>query len=784
MEGVPHSLRSAKWIWSINHHWDLHNCYVLFRKSFVTSSKSARLHITADQSYQIYVNEEYVCRGPARGFQENWPFDTIDLAKYLRKGKNTLAVRAHNPGFSNFQYITKSFAGLLAALELDDLVVVTDETWKCRRQAGVHRDTVPASLQLFPQEHIDLRIEDPCWMTVGFDDAEWIEPTVTLPWNSRPWKGLEPRGMPMLEEKLIEVDTCIAIAGGVSHASYLTARDVCKLRFDEGMKMGPAPDSEIDSPLRADIGNFQSRVYDFGRTVVGSLVLEIHEARGGEIVDAFHFERLDPTTLEAIYVPDSHSRVALGSRLVCRAGRQQHQFFHAFGFRYVIITVRDAPGGIRVKPRLRTTLYPLAAEGSFLSSEKDLNRIWSACAWTQRCCSLDAFVDTPWREQAQWWGDARIQAKNVFFLSNDTALLERGIAQIASQTTDKLTFGHAPTMAQGCVLPDFTLIWILTIWDHYWQTGRLDLFLKHKEGIFGALSYFKNHLNKEFGLVAYDERFWLFLDWEDLFKQGYSSTYNLWILLAVERVIDLCELADRKSADVESLRIFASRIRRGLECCIDERGLLREGRSFSGSFETQVTTHAQTLAILASLRPELNDLRIQEVLLPSMAGRGGTIVPASCYWINYVFEVLTRAGRKDQVIESIQSSWKAMAEHGTTWEVFSPKPGEESFSHAWSAHPLYHLMQIIGGVTQAAPAWKVVDYEPLLVGTSAEVRYPTPNGVILSRWARMAEGTRYVLSVPEGVIARIRIPGAECEHMGTGQPWTAFIESAHTKPEE
>ena len=79
-------------------------------------------------------------------------------------------------------------------------------------------------------------------------------------------------------------------------------------------------------------------------------------------------------------------------------------------------------------------------------------------------CSLDAFVDTPWREQAQWWGDARVQAWNVFHLNGDTQLFRRGIAQIAAQTLPNgLTYGHAPTMAHECILPDFTLIWLITL---------------------------------------------------------------------------------------------------------------------------------------------------------------------------------------------------------------------------------------------------------------------------------------------------------------------------------
>ncbi len=85
------------------------------------------------------------------------------------------------------------------------------------------------------------------------------------------------------------------------------------------------------------------------------------------------------------------------------------------------------------------------------------------------------------RAETQWWGDARVQAWNTFHLGGDTRLFRRGIRQIAAQTTPNgLTYGHSPTIAHNCVLPDFTLMWLLTLWDDYWQTGSLETFIEHR----------------------------------------------------------------------------------------------------------------------------------------------------------------------------------------------------------------------------------------------------------------------------------------------------------------
>src|SRR5690606_9221744 len=105
-------------------------------------------------------------------------------------------------------------------------------------------------------------------------------------------------------------------------------------------------------------------------------------------------------------------------------------------------------------------------------------------------------------------------------------------------TTDGVTYGHAPTMAHNCVLPDFTLIWIVTLWDYYWQTGDLSLFRSQRSTIENALTYFEKHTGKH-GLVEYDDRYWLFLDWTTLFKEGAPSVYNLWLLIAFDKLAEM-----------------------------------------------------------------------------------------------------------------------------------------------------------------------------------------------------------------------------------------------------
>ncbi len=762
----------ARWIWPDSHHWDLHNCYALFRRAFTLADVPARapLFLTADQSYRLYVNGRFVSRGPARGYQHAWPYDELDLAPWLRPGRNVLALRAYNPGSSNFQYLTQGYAGLLLAAHWPEagLDLVSDARWRTLRQPGVSRDTIPTSLQLFPQEHLDLRALPADWSAPDFDDSAWAAPA-ERPWNSGPWFGLQPRGIPLLQERRLEPVALLGLGSGPSADGYENVRDVVALRLREDRAHLPVDAARADDfrPLHVTSvrrGEFRSHLFDFGRTQVGNLALEITGALGGETIDTHYAETLDATTLTLDQIATAGSRMAFGDRLVLRPGAQTHRFYHHYGFRYLEITVRDAPAGLRLSLSLDWIGYPLDRRGAFAGSDPLLEQIWEACAWTQQCCSLDAYVDTPWREQAQWWGDARVQAWNTFHLSGDARLFRRGIAQIAAQTTpDGLTYGHAPTMAHGCILPDFTLIWFLTLWDYYWQTGSIEPVLTHRDTIRRALDYFRRHTDPRSGLVTHDDRFWLFLDWTELHKDGAPSILNLWLLLALEKLARLFRLGSL-SDDAARLEDWADRLRAALASLVGPDGLLHDGLDRSGQRVPATSIHSQVLGHAAAI-PGLDAYAADaRLLLPFLRGELQPAAQPSAYWITYVFSHLAARGHGAAVLDFIRRAWAPMAAYGTTWENFAPKRADESHSHAWSAHPLYHLAQIIGGIHQSAPAWAEIEYRPVFHGAHARVVVPTPHGDITSLWRRDASGAIHLqLRLPPGVRAHLQVPGLPAE---------------------
>ncbi|WP_309380234.1 alpha-L-rhamnosidase N-terminal domain-containing protein [Cerasicoccus frondis] len=723
-----------------------------------TTPSKADIHITADQSYQLHVNGRYVCRGPARGFQQNWPIDAVNIAQYLKTGENLIAIRAYNPGYSNFQYVCHGYAGLLFFGKIGNETIISDETWKCRRQSGIQRSSAPVSMQLFSQEIIDLNEEDPNWMQLGYDDSFWSNGLQSCEWNAMPWHSLSSRDIPLLHENEISPFKQIGEQSGISHKSYTRAYNLSTLRHDEGLQHTKSVYAHGNTEVAATKkGHWRSILFDLEKVHVGSLMLQVDNAIGGEIIDAHFFETIDEESLTPDYAPDAHCRMAFANRLTARPGSFKYSFYHAYGFRYLILTIRDNLEQLIIKPTLRTAVYPHKLTGKFHSSETELNRIWETCAWTQEVCCLDAYVDTPWREQAQWWGDARVQAWNTFHMSGDARLFNRGIRQIAAQTTpDGLTYGHAPTIAHNCILPDFTLIWIITLWDYYWQTGSLAPFMEHIPQILNALDYFEKWTDPDLGLLKHDNRFWLFLDWTELRKDGYSSVYNLWYLYALNKLVKLSNLAGLTDmANTCTLR--ADRLRIHLNKLITDSGLLRDGYTENGCIDNETSIHAQTLSIMTQLSPANNDAMINKRLLAYLNGTHQTSIHPSAYWITYVYTVLNDSGHAYDVLRDILKRWGPMVAHGTTWENFEPKKGHESHSHAWSAHPIFHLMQIIGGIRQTAPKWESIRYTPLFYGDSANIVIPTPLGNISSKWQRQKSVIKGNLHLPDTMSASVHL---------------------------
>ncbi|MFB3895666.1 MAG: alpha-L-rhamnosidase C-terminal domain-containing protein, partial [bacterium] len=594
--------------------------------------------------------------------------------------------------------------------------------------------------------------------------------------------AVEERGIPLLREYPVLPKETVSMATGKCDSKYREALNVVQVYFDEKKKWVPA-DQRLQktkdwvSLAIAPTGKNKYIAYclDFGKETTGSIRLSITGAKGTEIVDTLITEGIANRT-PCIREPDKvWGGNSFGNRLTLRAGKTEHEQFDYWGFRYLILIVRNSTSKLNIKLRVHGVGYPLDIKAAFETSNPTLNQIYAISAWTQQCCMFDAYVDCPWREQAQWWGDARVQAGNTFYLSADARLVKRGIKQIGTQETpDGLTYGHAPTIAHSCILPDFTLVWIITHWDYYWQTNDVSLFIEMKDRIHRALHYFYE-MTADNGLLPYDNRYWLFLDWTGIFKEGYPTLYNLLYLMALRKAVELFKLiGDRKS-----VKLYSGRAKT-LQQAISKRLFNQKTQSFYGGLTWQQKPFFQDIphniafAVLLDLYPQhqaaftkrLERLVHNYQLFENAKGEGDikqAVIP-SPYFIYYIFEALKKQGENAAVIDCIERLWGNMVKKGlsTTEELWNAEPGYHSLCHAWSAHPIIHLSNILLGIKQTKPGWQEISFSPVFVhADKVNGKVATPFGTIASGWEKRNGNTKVYLKLPKGIKANIILPGVK-----------------------
>jgi len=767
----------GSWIW--DGAYDLRNSYVCFRKAFELPEEPERalVRISADSRYKLWVNGVFVCRGPARGYPHAQPYDELDIASHLRRGRNCIAALAHNYGVSNFQYLHRGGKGFLldgeAELPSGERVELsTGADWKCLRDGARRRRVARSSIQTGYQEHFDARVEPAGWLLPEFDDSTWKAASIEGPVPTMPWSAMEPRGIPMLREGPLELPAALLHEReGECAPFWREAENVYELTcMEKRLAPGGAhvTAASPSGPYRvegAPQGRFRAFVLDMGRETAGFPFIEVEGASGGECIDLAFMEYLVGGEFPS--QPDPWCKTSMSDRYICRSapgGTQSHEFFNLRAGRYVLVVVRDCPRPVSVRFGMKAAGYPFEERGAFECSDETLNRIWKLGARTQQLCAFDAHVDCPWREQAQWWGDARVQGLVTFHAFGDLRLLRRGIHQGAqSRTFEGLLWGVFPTDWPYGILPDYSLAWILSLHDYALCTGDTGFVRENLEVVDGILAFYRAKAVHGVAPGKMPGR-WVFLDWAPLDREGLSATHTLLWLWATQAASRACSWAlaraeaaryarEARRIAADARRVFYDPSARVVRESADLRTLDRSA---------QVSNHANALAVLTDLVPGSSGDVLANAVLPSLREEKSDAVLASSYFMAYVVEALFKAGMADEAVAAIRRWWGKYLADGAT-SLYEGWPSEaqahSSRCHAWSGSPTYLLPQWLLGVRALAPGASRLEVAPRLTAGIAWARgkVPTGAGEIEVSWSREGKKAELRVSLPKGAKADLRL---------------------------
>jgi hypothetical protein len=547
-------------------------------------------------------------------------------------------------------------------------------------------------------------------------------------------------------------------------------------------------------------------LFDFGQIHAAYPWVEI-EAHGGEMVELAASEHLPGEWDEGGAKPDARLRrapTALGNdahmaRYIARPGKQRFQRFEWAATKYLQVAVRDAPHGVKVRIGATATHYPAKDEGRFECSDPFLNKLWQVGKETLRQCMHDGWIDCPSRERRQWLGDATVEnlAAHMAFGPSIAPLNRAFLRKVAeSQRPDGLTQMFAPGDhgVNGLLIPDWTLQWILNLYDHYEITGDLEIVRELMPSVMKALDWFERQCGLS-GLIE-ETPYWTFHDWAGFGRDGISTTTNaltIGALTAADEMARVClgmretvyaERADRMRAQLTKLAWDA---RRGVFVdSVDPKTLKQRPRVSQHAnaamlvwVETYFKEYDRVIDYVADPK------RLRFTAAPPIAPTGEPVdeerdvVLANTYFSHFVTAALAKHWRMDAALDLMRARYRPMLDKGATtlWESFAPTA---SLCHGFSAGPVYHLSANLAGLKPIDYAGFALRFTPQFPDMDwAEAEVATKYGPVSARWERQGKDrVLATLSVPPN--ARIEIGGP----LGWGYEGTEIAQAPVRRTEQ
>ncbi|MDD3925082.1 MAG: family 78 glycoside hydrolase catalytic domain [bacterium] len=747
------ALDKASWIW-LDGSSDSPHQYVCFRKAFLLRDlpEAARLGISADSDFVLYVNGTEAGRGQFSDYPERKTYTELKIESYLKAGFNLINVLAYYRGCDSSEY-RSGRPGLLSALVTDvEDDIVSDDSWSALSHPAFGCGDMPrVTPQMGFTTFFDARLDIP-WMEDDYDDSAWPCAVVT----AGPGQGPELRPRPVAPLK----------TGGWRSLLYTAYGKVKRRRKEEGtfaeimdrdvlkhkrFPRMPALKLVVGLPPKDADGRYLS--IDHEREEVGLLSICV-DASEGTVLDIAHGEHLDD---------NGRVRARIGTRnfadrYICRQGRNHFILpFRRLGARYLEVHITGMKAPMTV---YELCLRPLELEidfrGGFQTGDATAVQIYDTGRRTLHLCMHEHFEDCPWREQSLYAFDSRNQALygyyafgNYDFAGVSLDLLGRGIRP------DGLLELCAPARVPVNI-PCFSLVWITALAEHMLYSERMDLFTDYQAQIDSMLERVFCRLDDATGLyrLPAGDGLWHFYDWQDgldgysgeFFRESadrFDAPYNLFLCEALTAYA--CML--RQSGLVEKAREMDDR--RSELGRVIVKAFWDKNRTLLATYLIDGKRHhfSELVQCMAMHTSILSASRITEVSNRLLDDRE-ELVPvtlSSMIYKVFAFRNLGEAARS-VIAREVAEIWGKMLDAGATtfWETVDGAAafdGAGSLCHGWSALPVYYYQSWVLGIRPLRPGYGSFAVAPLPGGlSSASGTIPTPSGDIRIEWRQEEDG--------------------------------------------
>ena len=718
-----------------------------FRKTFDLTSRPEKfvVHVSADNRYKLYVNDSLVSLGPCRGDLSNWNFETVDIARFLKAGRNVLAAVVWN--FAQYRPAAQISKGEMAFLLQGnsdaEKIVNTNNSWKCVQNKAYSRcvkGRVRGYYAAGPTEQIDVSFYPERWTLADFDDTSWhnaiaLEGAAIKGTSDYPGRLLVPDNLPPME---------------------MAFERFQRVRRAEGIK---SVGNFAKSPTNLVIPSNTSVkiLLDQGKETTGYLTLLLGGGKGAT-VDVGYAETLFTRDDKGNEAPlgnrnDIEGKVFFGYQdCILPDGRSDFNFTPWWWrtWRYVELAIQTKDQPLTLKDVYGTfCAYPFKRASTFeAKGDDDLQRMLDVGWHTARLCANETYMDCPYYEQLQYFGDTRIQTMVTMYNTTDTFMVKSAVEQgRRAMLPDGLTYSRYPTDIPQ-IISSYALSWTGMVYDYWMYRGDASYVRTLLPAVRQIMSWYEQWMRPD-GSLSFVP-YWFFCDWSAGFnggtpireKDGKSAYQDLAYLMALdeasrlERAIGIAAMGDHYAALAERIR---ARFKE--KYWDNSRGL------FADTYDHRnYSQHVNIMAILTDIVTGEEATSLCSKILED-----NSLTQATIYFRYYLFLAMKRAGLADRYLGEL-GIWRQQLKEGMTTWAEMPEP-TRSDCHAWGASPNIELFRIFLGIDTDAPGFNRVRIAPALGKLrEAQGSIPHPKGTIRVKYKLSKNGTmKAVINLPDKI---------------------------------
>jgi alpha-L-rhamnosidase len=725
---------------------------VAYRRQFmVEHGTTMRIHVTADERYELFLDGQRIGRGSERGDPRNWFFETYDLN--VQAGQHMLVALVWTLGTQSPISQMSVRPGLLVAPQADEhqpLLGTGVAAWEAKLLDGFQFiDT--ARRNTYFAVGATMRI-DGNRLPWGFERGAKLGPGAngSARFDYPPLHMLKPATLPPMRDRPCPPGTVRSITAPpdddtatmpVRQADHINAEQppwTALLRHEQPLTIPP----ETRRRVIIDLDNYYCAYPELvvtggkGSTVRLAWTEALYnepEARTkgnrNEIDNKYFIGLYD------MFLPDGG------------VGRSFRPLWWRSG-RYMELLVTTAAEPLTIeRVALHETRYPLEMETTFAASDARMEQIVPIMVRALQMCAHETYMDCPYYEQMMYTGDTRLEVLATYMISRDDRLPLKALRMFdASRLPGGMTQSRYPSR-EAQMIPGFSLWWVAMVYDYALWRDDMATVRDLMPGVRAVLDRYHSFVNAD-GLVEAPPG-WNFMDWVGEWPGGVPPDGELGVSGVINWQFALVLTMAAQLETWVGEDALAARARRRAEA-LAQRLTGRfwdEGRGmFADDLARQrFSEHTQCMAILSGLLDEVRQARVADGLLHS-----ADLARTTIYFSHYLLETCTALGHMDALFERLQL-WLDLPGQGFKTTPEQPEPSR-SDCHAWGAHPLFHYFASIMGIRPAAPGFQHVTMRPQL-GPLTAIRGTLvhPRGQIMAD-LRVEQGRLTgAITLPDGV---------------------------------